>query len=172
MDFQGLLDRDERYPIRLAWGASFRAPSRAPLFFAAKDSNTNAAIDIAPSNHYNQTVTMFSRSETSPSRLKYWCRALLLTLFVSGQGRLAFHHHLAVAEPASKPAASAPQKQTLPEAAPCRVCQLASQTRLAHLDVPSVAAAPETAQAVAAHESPAFVAVSSIRLSARAPPAC
>ena len=97
-------------------------------------------------------------------------RALLLGLFVLGQGRLTFHYHVDVHTALNSKVLISADK-TIFEA-PCRMCELASQTRFADLNLPAVVAAPSRAEVVNEASRTAVAIATLIRLAARAPPVC
>src|SRR5579885_3061616 len=99
-------------------------------------------------------------------------RALFLGLLLAGQGRLTFHHHVSVSDPARAAAVARADKASETSEATCPICALASHSGYAHLDVPAILQAPSRIEAVASVSSVSASSTSRIRLSARAPPAC
>ena len=98
-------------------------------------------------------------------------RTLFLGLIIAGQGRLMVHHHVAI--PRAQAGASVDSSHSSSDAeAACPICALAAQAKYAHVASLVAFAAPSEVFAVAVLPETSVAAVSSIRLSARAPPAC
>ena len=102
------------------------------------------------------------------SALKRAGRALLLGLLAFGQGRLILHHHVSVADTR----VSAFSRHAEATEAACPTCELASRSVRASVGASPALSAPARLESIVAVSEVSSDFTSSIRLAARAPPAC
>jgi hypothetical protein len=99
-------------------------------------------------------------------------RAFFLGLLMAGQGRLIFHHHVSIGEPASALARFDARHHPQDSEAACPICVLAAQSHCAHVHASVAIQTPSRFSIVAILPEASIASISRIRLSDRAPPAC